>query len=69
MKLTLFGHSYILIETKGKRILVDPGKLLFDESLIKNDWANIDILLVTHKHGDHCFTDAIKQITDNQNTH
>jgi L-ascorbate metabolism protein UlaG (beta-lactamase superfamily) len=68
MKITRFAQSCILIETKNKRILVDPGDLQFDISLLKNDWNDIDILLVTHKHSDHCHVDAIKEIMKNPKT-
>jgi L-ascorbate metabolism protein UlaG (beta-lactamase superfamily) len=62
MKITKFGQSCILLETKGKRILIDPGKLQFEDSLLEKDWINIDLILVTHKHGDHCYDDAVKEI-------
>lgn len=68
MKLTKFPQSCILIETKGKRILIDPGNLLFDERFLKEAWSNIDILLVTHKHRDHCFDEAILKIIKNSKT-
>lgn len=63
MKITRFGQSCILIETKGKRILIDPGDKLWDESLLKEHWINIDVLLVTHKHHDHCEVKSIQEIT------
>lgn len=65
MKIIKFAHSCVLIEINGKRILIDPGNLQFDESLLKNQWADIDIILVTHKHNDHCLDEAIKRITQN----
>ena len=68
MKITKFAQSCVLIETKGKRILVDPGYLEFDKSLLKKGWNDIDILLVTHKHGDHCYDDAIIEIVKNLKT-
>ena len=68
MKITRFAQSCILIETTGKRILIDPGYLQYKESYPGNEWNNIDILLVTHKHGDHCHIDAINKITKNPKT-
>ena len=62
MKITKFAQSCILVETKGKRILVDPGNLQWEKSLLEKDWVNIDLILVTHKHGDHCHTESIKEI-------
>lgn len=68
MRLTRFGQSCILIETNNKRILIDPGSLLYDQSLLKESWINIDVLLVTHKHGDHCNVEAINEIVKNSKT-
>jgi len=62
MKLTRFGQSCVLIETKEKRILIDPGVLKYEASLLEEHWKDIDILLVTHKHGDHFNVNAIKDI-------
>jgi len=63
MKLTRFGQSCILIESKEKRILIDPGDKLWEESLLTDHWINIDVLLVTHKHHDHCEVKSIQEIT------
>lgn len=68
MKITRFGQSCLLVETKGKRILIDPGNIKYDESYLTKEWAEIDILLVTHKHRDHCHVDAIKEIEKNPKT-
>lgn len=68
MKITKFGQSCILLETKGKRILIDPGHLLYEKSLLNGAWSDIDVLLVTHKHKDHCFDDAILEIVKNTKT-
>src|SRR3989338_7364280 len=68
MKITRFAQSCILIETNGKRILLDPGYLQYKESYPDNEWKDIDILLVTHKHGDHCHLEAIKKIVQNSKT-
>jgi L-ascorbate metabolism protein UlaG (beta-lactamase superfamily) len=68
MKITRFAQSCILIETKAKRILIDPGFLQFDDSLLENEWNDIDVLLVTHKHADHCHVPAILEIIKNPKT-
>lgn len=59
MKITKYPQSCFLIETENKKILIDPGEINFDNSFLK-DWEGIDIVLVTHKHRDHCYPDAIK---------
>jgi L-ascorbate metabolism protein UlaG (beta-lactamase superfamily) len=68
MKITKYNQSCILIETNNKRILIDPGNINYEDSLLANEWSNIDILLVTHKHSDHCHSDAIKEIIKNNKT-
>lgn len=68
MKITRYAQSCVLIETNGKRILVDPGSIQYDDSLLENDWNNIDIILVTHKHGDHCHVPAILEIMKDEKT-
>jgi len=61
MKLTKFAHSCVLIETKGEKILVDPGNLSINEEMIEK-CKNPDVILITHKHSDHCDVEAIKKI-------
>jgi L-ascorbate metabolism protein UlaG (beta-lactamase superfamily) len=62
MKITKFAQSCVLVETKGKRLLIDPGRIMYDEKLLTVHWTNIDVILVTHRHGDHIFPDAIKEL-------
>lgn len=68
MKLTKFAQSCLLIETKGKRILIDPGTIQYDEKLLAHEWNDIDMLLVTHMHSDHCNEKAIQEIVKNPKT-
>ncbi|MFC1696855.1 MBL fold metallo-hydrolase [Nanoarchaeota archaeon] len=65
MKITKFAQSCVLIETKGKRILIDPGFINLEES--KPLWTDINIILVTHKHGDHCHVETIKELISKYN--
>jgi len=67
MKITRYAQSCLLIETEGKRILVDPGCLGFEESLVDSKWINIDVILITHKHGDHCEEKTLKKIIERDN--
>jgi L-ascorbate metabolism protein UlaG (beta-lactamase superfamily) len=64
MKITKYPQSCFLIETKSKRILIDPGDLEFNEKWVDEDWKDIDVILVTHRHGDHCYTEIINKITN-----
>ena len=63
MKITKYNQSCLLVETKGKRILFDPGNFGYVESLL-DEWTNIDYIFITHKHGDHCKDDAINFIVN-----
>lgn len=68
MKITHFAQSCLLVEANGKRILIDPGDIEYKESYPENEWSDIDVVLVTHKHNDHCHVDAIKEILKNPKT-
>ncbi len=61
MKITKFPQSCLLIETKDKKILIDPGALKYDEKYF-NIWNSVDIILITHKHPDHCNTPVLEKI-------
>lgn len=64
MKITKYPQSCFLIESDNKKILVDPGKLSYEDSFL-DDWKNVDLILITHRHGDHCYTEIIKKILKN----
>lgn len=64
MKITKYPQSCLLIETKGKKILVDPGNLKYQEEYF-DIWNNVDIILITHKHSDHCNTEILEKIDKN----
>lgn len=61
MKITKYPQSCMMIETNNKKILVDPGKLKYQDNF-KKEWEQVDIILVTHKHGDHIYGDIVKEI-------
>ena len=65
MKITKYAQSCVLLETKDKKILIDPGYLLLDDVTLKS-WLDVDIILVTHKHGDHCDDKSINEIMKNK---
>lgn len=49
MQITQLGHSTLLVETSGARVLVDPGAF-------SDAWhgiTDLDAVLVTHAHPDH----------------
>lgn len=50
----MFGHSCVLIEAAGQRVLIDPGTFsAFD------DVTDLDAVLVTHQHPDHLDRDRL----------
>jgi L-ascorbate metabolism protein UlaG (beta-lactamase superfamily) len=62
MKISMIGHSSVLIETEGLRILTDPffglrGNLIYSRpkppSCKREDVADVDLVLVSHNHFDH----------------
>lgn len=61
MKITKFPQSCLFVETKGKRILVDPGNLKYEEKYF-DIWKTADIILITHKHPDHCNIDVVENL-------
>lgn len=48
MQLTHLGHSCLLVEVAGQRVLIDPGTFSHFE-----DVRELDAVLVTHQHFDH----------------
>jgi L-ascorbate metabolism protein UlaG (beta-lactamase superfamily) len=61
MKITKLGHCCLLIETKGKRILTDPGSYTTETH---SKLENIDYVLFTHEHGDHYHLESLKIILE-----
>jgi L-ascorbate metabolism protein UlaG (beta-lactamase superfamily) len=55
MRLTHVGHSCVVVETGGARVLIDPGTFA-------DGWESItslDAVLITHTHPDHCDRDRL----------
>ncbi len=61
MKITKYGHCCLFVEEQGLRILIDPG--MFTEG--KHPVENIDVLLITHEHQDHCHVPSVQTILKN----
>ena len=58
MKITKYPQSNFLIESSGKRIIIDPGNLTF-EKYKPADFGDLDAILITHSHPDHFHKEAV----------
>ncbi|MFT4042882.1 MAG: MBL fold metallo-hydrolase [Gordonia sp. (in: high G+C Gram-positive bacteria)] len=50
MEITHFGHSCVLVDIDGSRILFDPGNFSHGFTGL----TGLDAILITHQHPDHC---------------
>ncbi len=53
MKLTYHGHSVVLIEANGKRIIIDPFITGNGQTTLNAEELEVDVILLTHGHNDH----------------
>jgi L-ascorbate metabolism protein UlaG (beta-lactamase superfamily) len=60
MRLTKFGHSCLLVEEGGARVLLDPGS--FSEGFEELD--GLTAVCVTHQHGDHLDAGRVRRLLD-----
>lgn len=53
MKITYHGHSVVLIETNGKKLIIDPFITGNGQANVNMNDLHVDIILLTHGHNDH----------------
>lgn len=58
MKITKHGHACLAVEVAGRSLIVDPGFYTDDLPLP----TNLDAIVVTHAHDDHCFEANLEQL-------
>ena len=60
MRLTKFGHSCLLVEDGGARVLLDPGS--FSEGF--EELEGLTAVCLTHQHGDHLDPERVRRLLD-----
>ncbi|HEV2917944.1 MAG TPA: MBL fold metallo-hydrolase [Actinomycetota bacterium] len=60
MRLTKFGHSCLLVEEGGAKVLLDPGS--FSEGFEKLE--GLTAVCLTHQHGDHLDPERVRRLLD-----
>jgi L-ascorbate metabolism protein UlaG (beta-lactamase superfamily) len=60
MRLTKFGHSCLLVEEGGTRLLLDPGS--YSEGF--EALEGLTAICVTHQHADHLDTGRLRALLD-----
>ncbi|MCL2371756.1 MBL fold metallo-hydrolase [Candidatus Saccharibacteria bacterium] len=60
MKITKFDHSGFLIEKDGRGLVMDPVE--YQNKL--PEFRNLDVVIVTHLHGDHYQPEVIAKIRE-----
>jgi len=61
MNIKKIGHCCLIIQTNGLTILTDPGSF----STEQNTLTGIDVVLITHEHGDHFHAESVQAILKN----
>ncbi len=61
MEITKLGHCCLLIKIDGLTVLTDPGSF----STMQDTVTGVDVILITHEHGDHLHVDSLKRVLAN----
>ena len=72
-KIIWLGHASFFIQLSGKRILIDPvfgelpvGKRFSEMPVPPEKLLDINYILISHAHYDHCDKDAVKLLHEQQ---
>ena len=58
MRIVKYGHACLEIIEGERRLILDPG--VYSEHM--NDKHNVDVVLITHQHDDHCYEEQLDRI-------
>ncbi len=64
MYITKIGHCCLRIKVNGVTFLTDPGAYSEGQGSV----TGIDIILITHEHGDHLHIESLKEVLKNNPT-
>jgi L-ascorbate metabolism protein UlaG (beta-lactamase superfamily) len=66
--ITKLVHACLLVETNGKRILIDPGIFTWqDERFDLSMVEGVDRILITHEHADHVNANLVEAVLERSN--
>lgn len=60
MRITKFAQSCFLLETKGRRVLIDPGNYDEQQGRGPEVYGEVDLILLTHQHPDHTYPPTLQ---------
>jgi len=60
MRITHLGHSCLLVESDGGRVLIDPGA--FSSGF--EQLSDLDAVVITHQHADHVDVERLPQLLE-----
>lgn len=58
MRITKIGHCCLVIKTETATMLTDPGAFSSEQNTLEG----IDIVLISHEHGDHLHIESLKEV-------
>jgi L-ascorbate metabolism protein UlaG (beta-lactamase superfamily) len=62
VKIKKLGHCCLVVDTdEGKRVMTDPG----DFSTGQGEVTGVDLVVITHEHGDHLHVGSLKSVLVN----
>ena len=61
MKVTKYEHACLVLENEGETLVIDPGN--YTRPIAGTQ--NVQAIVITHKHDDHCFEEQVDRILEN----